>query len=236
MKILAIDTTSKTATAALCEDEKLISSYTQNTGLTHSETMLPMIESILKNARVGVDDIDIFACSTGPGSFTGVRIGVSIIKGLAFSKNKPCIGVSALEAMAQSIAPIANENDVICPVMDARRDQLYNALFTVSGGKLVRLTDDDISDANELATKLNAENKLVRPIGDGCGIIAPLLKNYKAAPELLLYPSGYSVAMTALSMYKNSENTSNFTDTLLSPQYLRPSQAERNAQNNKKGE
>lgn len=234
MKILAIDTTSKTATAALCEDGTLISSYTQNAGLTHSETMLKMVESILENARTDIDDIDIFACSTGPGSFTGVRIGVSVIKGLAFAKEKPCIGVSALEALAHNILPIASEGDVICPVMDARREQLYNAIFAKSDGKLVRLSNDDITSAGELAKALNGKEKTVRTVGDGSRILDPLLKNCITSPELLAYPAGYSVAQVALAAYNLSgEDKAAFTDTLLAPQYLRPSQAERNAQNNK---
>lgn len=124
MKILAIDTSATVASAALCENDEPIAVYSQKSGLTHSQTMLPMIRDLMRNAGVTIDDIDMMAVSAGPGSFTGVRIGISTVKGLAFGKNKICVGVSTLEAMARGIASFCTDA-LICPVMDARRGQLY---------------------------------------------------------------------------------------------------------------
>ena len=126
MKILGIDTTAKTATAAIVEDGRLIAITVLNTPNTHSVTLLPMIDGLLKSAGLTLNDIDVFSCSVGPGSFTGVRIGTSAIKGLAYANGKPCVGVSSLEALAMNVTA---EDGIICPVMDARRGQLYNALF-----------------------------------------------------------------------------------------------------------
>ena len=134
MKILAIDTSAKTATAALTDGRRLLSLYTQNVGLTHSETMLPMVEALLRDAKTDVDEIDMFACAVGPGSFTGVRIGVSLVKGLAFGKNKICVGVSTLESLARNIEV---EGALIVPVMDARRERLYSAVFKYENGKYI---------------------------------------------------------------------------------------------------
>ena len=231
MKILALDTTARVASAAICNDTQLISLYTQNVGLTHSETMLPMIEALLKHSRTDINDIDLFACSSGPGSFTGVRIGVSVIKGLAFEKNKQCIGVSTLEALARNI--VCPNGEIICPVMDARRNQLYSAMFTYQEGALVRLTDDDTVDANELASKLSSLSKPIHFVGDGYDIMdkmpVPLKKH---TPEILRYQNAYSVAMAALEKYKSNKNNDlRFDDSSLVPEYLRPSQAERTASN-----
>ena len=139
MKIFACDSTAKTASVALCENNILLAEFTQNGGNTHSETLLPMVESALKTLGLRADDIDLFACSAGPGSFTGVRIGAATIKGLAFAKGKPCVGVSTLEALAYNLV---GYEGLICPVMNARRSQVYTALFRSNGEVLERLMDD----------------------------------------------------------------------------------------------
>lgn len=227
MHILALDSTAVTATAALCEDKKLIASYTVNNGNTHSETLLPMIESILKQAHLTVSDIDLFVCSAGPGSFTGVRIGAATIKGLAFGRQKPCVGVSTLEALAHNLELISEEA-LVCPVMNARRGQVYNALFSIKGGVLERLTEDRLITVEELEAEL-LEEYPSRPVylcGDGYDITLKLLKAVKPerTPEMLIYQNGYSVAMCGLRDYERGKYTD---DRGLSPVYLRPSQAER---------
>ena len=126
MLIIALDSTAVVASVALCRDDTPIAIFHVKNGNTHSETLLPMVESVLKCAGYTVDDVDLFACSVGPGSFTGVRIGVSTVKGLAFGKNKPCVAVSTLEALAENLVP---QSGILCPVMNARRGQVYNALF-----------------------------------------------------------------------------------------------------------
>ena len=136
MKILAFDTSATVATVALCDNERLLAEYTVNNGNTHSETLLPMIESLLGHFSMSVSDVDLFAVSVGPGSFTGVRIGAATLKGLAFASDKPCVGVSTLEAIAENLSVCKG---LICPVMNARRAQVYTALFRSDGQTLERL-------------------------------------------------------------------------------------------------
>ena len=228
MKILAIDTTAKTATAALTEDEKLIGLTILNTPNTHSVTLLPAIEELLSGASVTADEIDIDVCSAGPGSFTGVRIGTSTIKGLAYAQNKACIGVSALEALADNITA---DNCVICPVMDARRGQLYNALFEKKNGELIRLTDDRTITKDDLKAELEDKGLNVILCGDGYDIAAKTMPESIAAktPEMQLYHNAYSVAVVGYRafMAATEEERKSFTASALAPVYLRASQAER---------
>ena len=210
MLILALDTTALTATAAVTDDEKLIGLYTLNTSLTHSETMLPMIENLLHNSKISIKDIDKFACSAGPGSFTGVRIGISIIKGLAFGTGKPCVGVSTLEALAYNLNGF---DGVISPVMDARRSQVYNALFR--NGE--RLCEDRLITVDELQEDIKKYGEKIYYTGDGYKLIH---YNETVTPEILRYQNAYSAAQLAL-------NENSVADIELSPVYLRASQAER---------
>ena len=201
MLILALDSTAQVGSVALCQDETLIAEYTLNTGHTHSETLLPMVESVLKISGYTVDDVDLFACSVGPGSFTGVRIGVSTVKGLAFGKNKPCVCVSTLEAIAESVAV---HNGLICPVMNARRSQVYTALFRSDGKDLVRLMPDSAMSIEELDGVLASYGEPVLFSGDGYDITIKELKETKAlhTPERLRHQSAFSVATVAFRQYK----------------------------------
>ena len=148
MLILAFESSAKPASVALMRDGQLLSQYFQCSALTHSRTLLPMAEDMLKNAELSIKDVDLFAVAHGPGSFTGIRIGVSTVKGLAWASEKPCIGVSTLEAMAWNGTAVGG---YICPVMDARRSQVYNALFEIKDSKPRRLTDDRPIALGELA-------------------------------------------------------------------------------------
>ena len=153
MLTLAFESSAKAASVALVRDGSLISQYSQCSGLTHSRTLLPMAEDLLKNAELTLQDVDLFAVAHGPGSFTGIRIGVSTVKGLAWACDKPCVGVSTLEAMAwHGLAA----GGLVCPVMDARRSQVYNALFEIRDGAPVRLTGDRPISLEELAEELRA--------------------------------------------------------------------------------
>ena len=224
MYILALDSTAATGTVALCKDRKLLASVTLNTGNTHSETLLPSVESVLTLCGLTADDIDLFACAAGPGSFTGVRIGASTVKGMAFGKNKPCIGVSTLEALAYNLRGFSG---ILCPVMNARRSQVYNALFRVSDGELTRLCPDRAVALSDLSTELAAyKNESIYLSGDGYDMTHEALASLPLAntPEELIYQSGYSVAMCALRAYENGVRT---TDAELVPTYLRLPQAER---------
>ena len=223
MKILALDSTAVVGTVALCEDERLVAHYTLNTGNTHSQTLLPMIESALRAAEWTMDDVELIAVSNGPGSFTGVRIGVATVKGLAFGKNIPCAGVSTLEALAYNLRYM---NGIICPVMNARRAQVYNALFSCENGVMTRLCPDRAISIAELDEELSTMNQPVYLVGDGYDITLEGFKKTSISPipEELRCQSGYSVAMCGLAAYKNGLATD---DTTLAVVYLRPSQAER---------
>ena len=237
MKILAIDTTAVTAAAALVEDGHILGTYQQNGTLTHSETMLNMVENLLANAHVTAADLDLLAVSAGPGSFTGVRIGVSIIKGLAFAKDIPCVPVSTLDALSENLRPMAESlghDFYVCPVMDARRSQVYCALFlyeTDADGNTVktRVWEDDMLSAAELSDRLAELELPVLFVGEGCRVTQKeiSLAHCKEVPELLRFQNGVSVAAAARAVYDAAEDKSVFTDLALKPTYLRPSQAER---------
>ncbi len=224
MLILAFESTAKAASAALVRDGKLVSQYSQCSGLTHSRTLLPMGEDMLKNAELTLGDVDLIAVAHGPGSFTGVRIGVSMVKGLAWAADKPCVGVSTLEAMAwHGLAA----GGLICPVMDARRSQVYNALFRMEDGRPVRLTEDRPIALTELAEELRAYKERVFLVGDGAELsfrtLSALGLPCGLAPENLRMQSAWGVAMAAMDKEPGS------ADSLL-PVYLRLSQAERERQ------
>ena len=223
MKILAFDSTAITASVALTDDERLLGEITLNNGNTHSETLLPMAESLFKMLSVTAADVDLFASSTGPGSFTGVRIGAATLKGMAFGTSKPCVGVSTLEALAYNMH---SHKGIICPVMNARRSQVYTAIFESDGEKLVRLTEDMAIGADELDEKLGEYDAPVYLCGDGIEVALECFKKTKVekTPERLRYQSAYSVAQVALRLYKEGKSVS---DAELTATYLRLSQAER---------
>ena len=222
MKILALDSTAKVASVALCDDKHLLGELTLNNGNTHSQTLLPMVEFLLHKFELAPSDIDLFAVAAGPGSFTGVRIGAATVKGLAFGQNTPCAGVSTLEALAYNLC---DHDGLICPVMNARRQQVYTALFRAKAGKLERLMPDSAIAILELDKKLSEYDEAVRLCGDGYDITLPLL-THAVIPisERYRHQSAYSVAQVAKQMHDNGELC---TDITLSPIYLRLSQAER---------
>lgn len=222
MIILAIESSAVTASIAVCDDDRLLGEYTVNNGNTHSETLLPMVESLLRFLELSVSDVDLFAVAAGPGSFTGVRIGVSTLKGLAFASQKPCVGVSTLEALAYNFpAP----NGLICPVMNARRKQVYTALFRANGEELLRLMPDSAIAISELDEILSQYDELVYLVGDGYEVTTENLKHpIGHTPERLRWQSAASVAKAAYNAYRMGNTVS---DTELKPVYLRPCQAER---------
>jgi len=223
MKILAIDSSALVASVAVCEDENVLAEYTVNNGNTHSQTLLPMVENVLSVLSISAKDIDLFAVSEGPGSFTGVRIGVSTVKGLAFASQKPCVGVSTLEALAFNLRM---SKGIICPVMNARRSQLYTAIFSSDGYTLTRLMADSAISIEELDGILSKYGEDVYLCGDGYEIATKGFKLTKLndVPCRLRAQSAVSVATVALEKYKNGGAC---TDRELGVTYLRPSQAER---------
>ena len=223
MKILALDSTAIAASVALCEDGELLGEYTVRNGNTHSQTLLPMVESLLSFFEITTDDIDLFAASAGPGSFTGVRIGAATVKGLAFGTQKPCLGVSTLEALAYNLI---GQNGLICPVMNARRKQVYTALFRCKDGQLERLLPDSALAITELDELLrDYPNEPLYLCGDGYDITVELLTHpITPTPERLRHQSAFSVAQVARVLHQSGIQT---TDVEMAPSYLRPSQAER---------
>jgi len=218
MKILAFESSAKAASVAVAEGGRLLGQSFQNCGLTHSRTLLPMAEDLLRNMDLSLAAMDAFAVSVGPGSFTGLRIGVAAVKGLAWGLERPCYGVSTLEAMAHLIP----EDGCICPVMDARRNQVYNAQFQRNGGQLTRLTPDRAISLEDLAGALSDRQVLL--IGDGAEMCYNWLKargmHVKYPPEHLLHQSAWGVIRAA-------ENAEPVSVHDLTPNYIRLSQAER---------
>lgn len=222
MLILALESSAKAASVALVENEKIVAQYSQCSGLTHSRTLLPMVDDMLRNTENTIAGVDLIAVAHGPGSFTGIRIGVSTVKGLAWASDKMCVGVSTLEAMAWHGV---SAGGIICPVMDARRSQVYNALFKIKDGGPVRMCDDRAVSLEALAAEVSDKNVFL--VGDGAELTASYLKNAgidcRIAPQNILYQSAWGVAMAAIG------KTPGTADDLL-PVYLRLSQAERERQ------
>ena len=225
MKILALETSAKAVSAAVVENGKVLCSGYQATGLTHSRTLMPIVEHILKNADLTMADMDAIAVAAGPGSFTGIRIGVSAAKGLAFAVAKPAIGVSTLAAMARNVA--FADGLVIC-AMDARRSQIYNAVFEAKDGHLTRLTEDRAIALADLAEEMKADPRPKTIVGDGARLCFDFLQNAnvpcRLAPPHLVMQNAMSVALEAESLAAEGA----LTDAQeLQPVYLRPAQAER---------
>ena len=227
MLMLAFEASAKSASAALWRDGVLLGQYFQNCGLTHSVTLLPMAEALLKNSGVTLEEVDVLAVSHGPGSFTGIRIGVSTVKGLAFADDKPCVGVSTLEAMAWN-GTAFGEGSLICCAMDARRNQVYNALFRIREGRPERLCDDRAISLAELTAELTAmSEETVFVTGDGGQLAFDALQKAGLksflAPEPLRYQTAWGVCMAA-------QDKTPAPGKELLPSYLRLSQAERERQ------
>ena len=223
MLILALESSAKAASAAVARDGKLLDLEFRNDGLTHSVTLLPMAEQALRSCGLTIRDVDAVAVSRGPGSFTGIRIGVSAVKGLCWGAEKPAIGVSTLEAMAWN-AENAPADSIVCCAMDARRSQVYNALFRMENGRPMRLTEDRAIGLSELAEELRAAGKPIFVLGDG----ALLCYNYLSeksvsatlAPEQVRLQNAWGVCRAA-------EGAEPRPAAELLPRYLRLSQAER---------
>ena len=225
MLILAFETSAKAASVALTENGKLLGESYQNTGLTHSQTLMVMAEDMLKAAGKKVSDLTAVAVAEGPGSFTGVRIGVAAAKGLSWGGELPCYGVSTLEAMA---ATLGIWQGYVCPVMDARRSQVYNALFYVNQGKMERVKEDRAIALSDLAEELKILEGPIFLVGDGSNLTFNTLKDSIPAlvlpAEHRLHQRASGVALCAAEKIAAGEAGDG---AALTPNYLRLSQAER---------
>ena len=214
--LLSMDSSAVTASVALTDGEEIIKSEFVNSGLTHSETLLPMIARVMDGHKYS--ELDGIAITAGPGSFTGVRIGVATVKGLAFNDDIPCYSVSTLEAIAYNFV---DENAVVCAVMDARRMQFYNALFRVQNGKVERLCDDRAISIEDLRNELKQYDNVIIA-GDGANLCFRNieLENCSLADDDRIYQNAIGVA-------KAAKNKNAISPKALMPVYLRQSQAER---------
>ena len=225
MLLLAFETSAKAASVALFENNTLLGEHYQNTGLTHSQTLLVMARDLLAQCGKTPKEVTDVAVANGPGSFTGVRIGAAAAKGFAWGAELPCWGVSTLEAMALSLGAYQG---YVCPVMDARRSQVYNALFAAEGGRLRRVTEDRAIALSDLAAELEQLDGPIFLVGDGSNLTHRTLSGQIPAlvlpPEHRLHQRACGVGLAALAMMERGEASDAAT---LSPNYLRLSQAER---------
>ncbi len=229
MKILAIDTSGENCSCSIMDDTKVIADYNLSTGTTHSETLLPMIDEMFRFSHLSLEDMDVLACSIGPGSFTGLRIGISTIKGFALSLNKPVVAVPTLLSLAQNVSSFEG---LICAVLDAKNDNVYAGIYTAKSGILNKQGDYQTGTIDDLINTLQELSQKVIFVGDGSisfkeKIIENLGENAYFAPLHLTHQLSTSVAKIALEKAKNNEFDT--ADSLM-PLYLKKSQAEREAE------
>lgn len=225
MLIIAVESSASPSSCALFKDGTIISDMRTNVKLTHSQTLMPMVENMLKITNTSVSDIDVFAVTHGPGSFTGIRIGIAAVKGMALSYNRPCIGLSTLEVIAHNMSYF---NGIICSVMDARREQVYNAMFNCNGNYLDRITDDRAISIEDLGHEIEAINKPCILVGDGAEVCYNRLRENNGkifiAPANLRYQNASAAAKLAFEYYSQGQAVS---AAELNPVYLRLPQAQR---------
>ena len=223
MLILGIDTAAAPCCAAVYDTEKqqTLGSFVINNKLTHSVTLMPVVSDLLRNSGIATEDIDLFAVANGPGSFTGLRIGISAVKGMAFAVSKPCAAVSTLEAMAYNVAIC---DGVVCASIDARCNQVYTATFLNDNGTVTRLTDEECLKADELAARLSEYDGDIILVGDGAQLVKKAADEQgidtRLAPDPLRYQTGYGVCLAAM-------NAEQISPEQLMPMYLKLPQAQR---------
>lgn len=224
MRILAIDTSTAAASSAIIEDGRLLCEFTINDGRKHSEKLMNIINIALESSGIEISQIDAFACSIGPGSFTGLRLGAAAVKGLGQALDKPVIAVPTLDALAYNIYPCKS---LICPMLDAQRSMVYSALYRIKDGKLIKLEDYRAIDIDMLIDRLENYGEEIVILGDGVPIFGHKLKdalpNVIEASPCTLYPRASSVAVLAEELYKEGKIL-NYNELKL--YYIRKSQAE----------
>ncbi len=237
MKILAVECSAGPASTAIMEDGNIIANAFCNVKVTHSQTLLPMVECVLKASGIALDEIDGFAVGAGPGSFTGIRIGISAIKGMAQARKLPCAAVSTLRAMAENY----RESDcIVCSVMDARANQVYNAFFDITGGKIRRICKDRAISIAELSEEIKKISQNVKKsviiVGDGTDIFFESVKDIGCVVKseaVKRYQNACGIATASIDIFKTGNAV---TAEELLPTYLRLPQAERELKKNRSGE
>ena len=228
MKILALDTSTLMATCAVIHGDVLIGEFSLNQDMSHSERLVPMIKEVLENLNLKIEDIDLYGVSTGPGSFTGLRIGVATVKGFAHLFNKPVIGISTLEGLAFNLP----HNEIVVPMIDARRDRVYTGIYTWEKGRIKTIKSPDVIEVDELLEILGKYDKIAVN-GDGSKLYEERIKS-KLGDKVLFSTIGQnsckasSIGELALLKYKEGYEDNYFT---LVPDYLRQTQAERELKN-----
>ena len=223
MLILGIDTAAAPCCAAVYDTDKqqTLGSFVINNKLTHSVTLMPVVSDLLRNSGITTEDIDLFAVANGPGSFTGLRIGISAVKGMAFAASKPCAAVSTLEAMAYNVAIC---DGVVCASIDARCNQVYTATFLNDNGTVTRLTDEECLKADELAARLSEYDGDIILVGDGAQLVKKAADEQgidtRLAPDPIRFQTGYGVCLAAM-------NAERIAPEQLMPMYLKLPQAQR---------
>lgn len=225
LQILAFETSAKAASVALLQDGILVGEYFQNSGQTHSRTLMKMAQDLLQNCDRSVRQLDVVACAVGPGSFTGIRIGVAAAKGLCWGAQLPLCGVSTLEGMAWNVSQMEG---LVCPVMDARRQQVYQALFAVQNGQVSRLCPDQAISLESLKEQLSKQDGPIYLVGDGAALCWQTLQEELPAlrllPEHVRQQRAGGIALAAQQMVLQGQAQD---AALVVPNYLRLPQAER---------
>ncbi len=228
MKILSMECSATPASVAIIEDGKVLASSFANVKLTHSQTLMPMLENTLNAAKLTINNIEGLSISNGPGSFTGVRIGISALKGLAAPKSLPCVAVSTLRAMAENFKDL---DCFVCAVMDARCNQVYNAMFEIKNGEIKRLCEDRALMCSELADEIknNYQNsdKCVIIVGDGTDIFYPYVENTHNVRKSTAHSRFQNAVGVGLVSEKDFLEGKTVNASALLPFYLRLPQAER---------
>ncbi len=223
MKILGIDTSTKIATIAVIDEEKVLGEYTLSQEMSHSENLIPMVKELLNNLHLKIEDIDLYGVAIGPGSFTGLRIGVAAVKSFAHLFKKPIVGVSTLEAMAYNLP----HNSIVVPMIDARRDRVYTGVFSWKDGSLKTLKADDVVEMEDLLDQLKSYDSIVVN-GDGSILhkdrLINTLKDVKFSTKSQNICKATSVCELALLKYNKGQVDDYYT---LAPDYLRETQAQR---------
>ena len=226
MKVLGIDSSGMTATVALIEDDKLIAEFTVNNKRTHSETLMPMIDKVLTASETDIRDVELLAIAAGPGSFTGLRIGAATVKGLGMSLDVPVVAIPTCEGLAMNLS---GTDRLVCPLMDARRNQVYTGLYRVSGDMPEAVIEQTACDISEIVDKVNEAGEKVIFLGDGSAIFKEYIESnirveFSFANANASLQRGASIASLGL-LYQKAGKTVSVDE--FTPVYLRPSQAER---------
>lgn len=225
MKILGVDTSTKVATIAVMDGEKVIGEYSLSKDMSHSEKLMPMVKEVLDNIELKIEDIDLYAVGLGPGSFTGLRIGVATLKSFAHLFDKPIIGVSTLESLAYNMYL---NNSIIMPMLDARRDRVYTALYKFEDSKIQEIEGSQILEIGNIEEKLESYGNIIVN-GEGSLVYREEIENalgvkVKFSSSGQNMPRAVSICEIAFQKYNEGKRDNLFT---LTPDYIRPSQAER---------